>query len=242
MKSLSVQKISQESNLPATKGHSLEFTKGFLQAVEQNNPIQAAKIERSVTVQDAITGISLRNAIKESSEDLIISGLISLIIRTSNFFNIGKPMNEDQAIETAYLLLDKYPHESFEDFVIMFRNAKTGKYGELYNRLDGQIIFKWMGEYLEEKAAHREKLHRAVKFGQEQTDLAQTIQTHAKRLELGETEKNNIIGKPVIEALKEGIGWEQFEKQEKSYEEFRKEFFMNQMQKNNSKNTQAEIE
>lgn len=135
-------------------------------------------------------------------------------------------MNEDQAIETAYLLLDKYPHESLEDFVIMFRNAKTGKYGELYNRLDGQIIFKWMGEYLEEKAAHREKAHRAIKFSAGQENLSEVIQNHVQELKLLSEPKNNDYGKPVLEALKEGIGFQQLQQQEESYNEYKKKYLI----------------
>lgn len=210
--------------------------------MEQGNSVEIAKLERSVNLNAAVQAISLKTAIAQTNEELIVSGLFNLILRTSAFFNLGKAMTEDQAIETAYLLLDKYPHESFEDFVIMFRNAKIGKYGELYNRLDGQIIFKWMGEYLEEKAAHREKLHRALKFGDQTLNVQQVVQNHIQEQKLLETEKNNEIGKPVIEALKEGIGFDEFERKEKSYEEYRKDFFMNKMQKNYSENTQAEIE
>lgn len=135
-------------------------------------------------------------------------------------------MNEDQAIETAYLLLDKYPHESLEDFVIMFRNAKTGKYGELYNRLDGQIIFKWMGEYLEEKAAHMEKAHRAIKFSAGQENLSEVIQNHVQEQKLLSEPKNNEYGKSVLEALKEGIGFQQLQQQEESYNEYKKKYLI----------------
>jgi hypothetical protein len=196
----------------------------LLLTVSQGSPIQIAQTERSITLDRAIEGLSLRNTAKHLSEEAVISGLITLILRTSAFFNIGKAMTEEQAIETAYLLLDKYPHESFEDFMIMFRNAKTGTYGELYNRLDGQIIFKWMGEYLEQKAAHREKIHRALKFGSGQENLAEVVQNHIQEQKLLSEAKNNEIRKPVIEALKEAVGWKEHEKKEIDYQAFKKSF------------------
>ncbi|HAH35142.1 MAG TPA: hypothetical protein DCL81_00870 [Algoriphagus sp.] len=141
-------------------------------------------------------------------------------------------MTEDQAIDTAYLLLEKYPYESFEDFVIMFRNAKMGKYGELYNRLDGQIIFKWMEEYMEEKAIHREKTHRAVKFGTGDEISLKTIQDKARQLETPEQPQNF---KSVSDALKEAIGYENQitdqDKNEKDYSEFRKKYLIKKMKK-----------
>ena len=185
-----IAEITKKTNqLPSVQEHFLESTKRFLRVVNQGSPMEIAQLERNTTIDTAIKSLSLVNVSKNLNEELVISGLITLILRTSAFFNIGKPMNEDQAIETAYLLLDKYPHESFEDFVIMFRNAKTGKYGELYNRLDGQIIFKWMGEYLEEKAAHREKLHRALKFSDQTLNVQEVVQNHVQEQKLLETKK-----------------------------------------------------
>jgi len=39
-----------------------------------------------------------------------------------------------------------------EDFKLCFNNAKTGKYGQLYNRLDGSVIFEWLNNYQNERA------------------------------------------------------------------------------------------
>jgi hypothetical protein len=209
--------------------------------VEQGNSVEIAKLERSVNLNAAVQAISMKTAIAQTNEELIVSGLFNLILRTSAFFNLGKAMSEDQAIETAYLLLDKYPHESMEDFVIMFRNAKTGKYGELYNRLDGQIIFKWMGEYLEEKAAHREKLHRAVKFGSGQENLAEVVQNHVQEKKLLSEPKNNDFRNTVIEALKEAVGWKEHEQKELDYQNFKKSFIEKKiLEKNVTKNGNKE--
>lgn len=186
-----------------------------------SDPTQTAKIERSVTIQKAIQSEPIRMVIKKTDEELILSGLISLILRTAAFFNLSKPMTEDQAIETAYLLIEKYPYETFEDFVIMFRNAKTGKYGELYNRLDGQVIFKWMGEYLEEKAAHLENIHQRMKSGSGKENLMKTIQNQAKQLEAPEQPENV---RSVVDALKEAVDYREIEKNEKDYLEFRKNY------------------
>jgi hypothetical protein len=192
--------------------------------VEQGETLAVVRMEQKVSLETAVQAVSLSNVIKNTNEDLVISGLASLILRTAGFFNIGRPMTEEQAIETAYLLLEKYPHESLEDFVIMFRNAKLGKYGDgkLYNRLDGMIIFGWMSEYMEEKAAYREKLHQALKFGQAEENLLETIQT--KALELHSTESIE-KSKSVVDAIKEAIDFKWMENNEKDYIAFRNKFF-----------------
>lgn len=190
--------------------------------MEQGETLAVVRMEQKVTLDTAVQAVSLKNVIQNTNEDLVISGLASLILRVAGFFNIGRPMNEEQAIETAYLLLEKYPHESLEDFVIMFRNAKLGKYGDgkLYNRLDGMIIFQWMGEYMEEKADHREKLHRKQKMGDSGTNIQEIILNHDKS-------HSNEKDKEVLDALKTAIDFDQLnaEKQnEKDYYDFRKKF------------------
>ena len=223
----SLPEANQPINLPAQQVQSLEFTKNLLQAVEQGDTMRVVRMEQKVSMDSAIQAVSINNVIKSTDENLVVSGLAGLILRTSGFFNLSKVMTEDQAIDTAYLLLEKYPYESFEDFVIMFRNAKMGKYGELYNRLDGQIIFKWMEEYMEEKAIHREKTHRAVKFGTGDEISLKTIQDKARQLETPEQPQNF---KSVSDALKEAIGYENQitdqDKNEKDYSEFRKKYLI----------------
>lgn len=243
MKSLSetIHNQTSNSNLPSQQVQSLEFTKSLLEAVEKGETLKVVRMEQTVNLDTAIQASSLKKLIQTTDEEVVVSGLITLILRTSAFFNIGKSMSEEQAIETAYLLLDKYPHESFEDFVIMFRNAKTGKYGELYNRLDGQIIFKWMGEYLDEKAEHREKLHRAVKFGSGQENLAEVVQNHIQEKKLLSEPKNNDFRNTVIEALKEAVGWKEHKQKELDYQSFKKSFIEKKILENNvTKNRKKE--
>ena len=177
-------------------------------------------IERGVTLEKAIQGTTIRNLIREIGDTTLLVALAGMILQTAGFFNIGKSINDEQALDTASLLIDSYPHETIEDFTLMFREAKKGKYGELYNRLDGQIIFKWMSAYLEMKAEHREKIHRKTKNEGTQHDSAVKA---VLSLNAGEI----VEGRTVIDALKEGIGWESIEEtqiKEKKYQEFRKKY------------------
>jgi hypothetical protein len=172
-------------------------------------------------MENAIQGTTIKNLVKQIGDNTLLVALSGMILHTANFFNLTKSMNDDQAIDTASLLIETYPHETIEDFTIMFREAKKGKYGELYNRLDGQLIFKWMGLYLEEKAKFREKQHQNMKSGaKDTTDLMQIV------LEKGsETIKvSDIPNKSVIDALKEAINYKDDEKNEIDYMKFRSEY------------------
>ncbi len=64
--------------------------------------------------------------------------------------NLKWSLNDHQIKTIVEDLIDTYPAESLDDFILCFKKARQGAYGELI-RLDGPIIFSWMGDYLDEK-------------------------------------------------------------------------------------------
>lgn len=65
--------------------------------------------------------------------------------------NIANGMKEAQIVETAEMIMFDYPYLSLADINLIFARAKRGFYGQIYNRLDGQIIMTWFREYHNER-------------------------------------------------------------------------------------------
>lgn len=61
--------------------------------------------------------------------------------------NLGKNMNPDQMNETACMIMDEYSFLTLADINLVFKRAKMGEYGNLYDRLDGSIIMGWFKTY-----------------------------------------------------------------------------------------------
>jgi hypothetical protein len=188
----------------------------LIQAVTDNNPMQMVRISHSLTIADSIQAPTLKVLEKQYGKDDLATLVSFMILQTARFFNLGNNLSEEQALETAYLMLQNYPHETIEDFTLMFREAKKGKYGELYNRLDGQIIFKWMEKYLEEKAIYREKQHQKQKASNpvQEPDLMKIV--------TGESNHK----KTVAEALKQAINFKELENNEKEYNSFKTNYLL----------------
>jgi len=74
--------------------------------------------------------------------------------------NAALKLTHSQCSEIPIMILDEFPHESLEDFVLSFRKGITGRYDEKLLRLDVQVIFRWIRCHLEEKAERREILHK----------------------------------------------------------------------------------
>jgi hypothetical protein len=179
------------------------------------DPMEIALAEQKINMESCIKGMSIPSLKKNTgfSDSDIGKILFGMIFRASQFFNITNTMNDAQMIDTSALLLEKYGYESLEDFSLIFKRAKMGDFGKTFNRLDGQIIFEWANKHFEQKIEYREKQHQRIKATVDPVDL--------KNILLGPEVK----GREVIDALKEAIGYDpNYERKEKGYSEFRKEF------------------
>lgn len=78
--------------------------------------------------------------------------VVHMITDLVEFINAGKTMNQDQIAQTAAMIITDYNWLKVEDMKVCFTNGKRGHYGQLYDRLDGQIIFQWLNQYSTDRA------------------------------------------------------------------------------------------
>lgn len=113
------------------------------------------------TVEDAIKSNSKCIAVidKNSSNSALLI-LTILLTELNLFFNIGKNMNPAQIKMTIDLILTDLELKNLkpEDFKVCFDEIKKGKYGKLYDRLDGQIVIESLYSYSNNKLSVIEHL------------------------------------------------------------------------------------
>lgn len=75
-------------------------------------------------------------------------------------------MTDEQTQETAMLIVDEFFNLNLADINFIFKNAKLGRYGKYYDRLDGQIILSWFEEHFNNrcKLAADESIREADKY------------------------------------------------------------------------------
>ena len=80
-----------------------------------------------------------------------------LISETLEFFSVKESMSDVQIAVTADLIIEEYPSFKTDDLKLCFKNAKKLRYGEVYNRIDGSVIMRWLKEYNKERCAEADE-------------------------------------------------------------------------------------
>jgi len=131
---------------------------------------------------------------KNFGADFVQAYIEGWVVNIREFINVGKKMTDEQTQETAMLIVDEYYNLNLADINLIFKNAKLGKYGKYYDRLDGQIILSWFEEHLSNrcKGAADESIREADSFKNdsfERTSGTLKLNSFIKNMEV-QKEKN----------------------------------------------------
>lgn len=85
--------------------------------------------------------------------------VVYLLSEALEFFNVRDTMNDTQVAVTVDLILEEYPYLKTDDLKLCFRRAMKLRYGELYNRIDGQVVLGWLMRYVKERCAEADRLN-----------------------------------------------------------------------------------
>lgn len=112
---------------------------------------RAREYERALTIHKAVSDGVPISVLKQAVGGRQIAQALDIqLTRLVKALNLKWSLNDSQIKIVVEDLLDKYPNETLDDFIVVFKRARTGEYGELI-RLDGPIVFSWMEAYMDEK-------------------------------------------------------------------------------------------
>ena len=56
-------------------------------------------------------------------------------------------MGETQIAQTVDMIIEDYYYLNIEDFKLCFSDAKKGRFGKVYDRIDGNVIYERIEQY-----------------------------------------------------------------------------------------------
>jgi hypothetical protein len=119
------------------------------------------------------TSPALSEIKKQKGEQVALGVLVALMDECQQYFNLQQPMNPQQLMLTAELIMEEYYYLRVEEFRICFRMAMKGEYGPVYNRIDGQVFFEWIRKYFSKRDA---VTNRMVKDQQSNNNIYEMFQ------------------------------------------------------------------
>lgn len=87
----------------------------------------------------------------ESGETSARALMAYMLADTLENLNVGKTMNDVQVARACDLILDEFYFLKPDDFKLCFNRVLAGKYGQIYDRVDIQVIFGWLNKYCDER-------------------------------------------------------------------------------------------
>lgn len=121
-------------------------------------------------------------------EDFIQAYIEGWIINLREFVNVGKKMTDEQTQETAMLIVQEYYNLNISDINFIFKNAKLGRYGKIYDRLDGQLILEWFDKHFAQRCTE------AANISMNEYDNSDNHERSSRQIEI-----KNLITKSKVE-------------------------------------------
>jgi len=132
--------------------------------VKENNDtfLDLAMLQSKLTPAKAIAESQPLAIFKKGREREVSKGITNLIWAIQRSLNLSQKMDDTQSMEAAISIADEFSDLTLEEIILCFKEAKMGKYGKVYNRIDVQIISEWLQQYRasEERLTYLENRHK----------------------------------------------------------------------------------
>lgn len=90
---------------------------------------------------------TISQLIAEEGKNKMLKAVMMLVRDFASGINVVRNINEDQAIEIAFMLINECGNFRLEDYAMMFDMAKKGQIGNIFDHLDIQVVSKILDQY-----------------------------------------------------------------------------------------------
>lgn len=91
--------------------------------------------------------LSIVSMAKEIGESWAKALMVKWMNSFLRFYSVNGAMDALQVADTINLIFETYPHYTQYDFKLFFNMAKKGVFGQVFGRMDGEVIMCWLSKY-----------------------------------------------------------------------------------------------
>jgi len=132
--------------------------------------------------------------------------IYSLLSDLNSYYKVNPEMKlkDAEIVDLTLTLMKDYFHYRVQDFALFVRNAKAGRYGKSFNRLDGPMIHEWIVKYDQERSYIQQVTNSYYKKvdTNERTSTKNKLDVERMKLNLGTYTQENIEKKKIQEQNK----------------------------------------
>ena len=116
--------------------------------------IKIKSVKDCLTVKSPSIATLKRNFGEEKLQAYISLHLIDL----NTFLNLKRFLSDAQINECSMMIMYEHPNLTLVDIAFVFKNAKLGRYGDLYESLSIDKIMRWFSDYFDERCNTAESI------------------------------------------------------------------------------------
>jgi len=117
-----------------------------------DSTIQKYNFREILTIKDAMQNKApALVAMKVKNKELAENMLKLMFAKTARAFNITRNIEPGQIIELVDVILHDYYYLKLSEVFFVLKQAKLGKFGKTYERIDEPTILGWFNTYIEER-------------------------------------------------------------------------------------------
>jgi hypothetical protein len=90
---------------------------------------------------------TLKNILRENLEKPAKYLIYDVVLKFAASFNLTNNFREDQIQDFVNDIFEFYPHLTVRDIKFFLKQVKAGNFGQIYNRLDGPLLFGYLKVY-----------------------------------------------------------------------------------------------
>ena len=123
-------------------------------------------LQENLTLDVAATASTVTQVMAHHGKPTVLKLICAILKLFNDGLNTSQKMDSRQLFEYAILWCGEFPHDTVKDLILCLKRIKAGRYGPIFNRIDGTVISDFFRKYLLEKADWGEAQNR--KFISEQ--------------------------------------------------------------------------